>query len=915
MPVSLRPALHLGICLALSFCVLPSCKKRGVESGLRSAADPFNDGKYHGPNMSAKFCAENPAKCLCTLSNEFDTANYGPPEDQADRKEWFRQCIGQEVWYKATAESARFHAYFAQQRVGVALDWGWVLHTDDRTHRFDNWGFINDPDCCIPHSSSGANDGTCADPNITKDYTFGWDYCPGDDVLLQHVGNPQKDYTKADPACRIGQLESKIGAGIRPNGADDTSTARADSCHLGFGTSTGALGLRKFPNPRFDKERWLNLNEGSLWSWANFSRRQFPKPSGRYTNAPDYGDKDGKQRVEDFSVEPPFMVGETCGSCHIAFNPLNPPVDQNAPQWENIRGAVGNIYLRMTEVLGAGTPPGSLEHELFLHSRPGTVDTSAYTNDYVHNPGSFNAIINFDRRPGIINADVSRRVGAPFERFVERVTTYRRENGLNFQESTKNAKIPHVLKGGEDSIGPQGAVQRVYLNIFSCVETCMGNHLDDQRAIFGRFSRQTPFEFKQCQRDCPGYPAIEDRMWDIIDFLLHRRPTDLKDAKDSESVRGGVDGSKVIAKIKEKNGGKWYEDGRRVFGEKCAKCHSSHPGQSARAGLVEGSNVTSIDPGIFEANVDRLDEKGVRLDWLGSDVQIPQNIVKTYRCRALHSNHMEGHLWEAYASDTYRSSERYQPFDRALFDYPDEKLNASNLGGRGFYRNISLLSLWAHAPFMHNNALGYEFDHAFFDTDVGSREDWAKLRPDSSVKGRLRMFDESIKRLLEKEENRERGGKTTRIGHDINFVVGPVIPQIPDSFFQGDIEAIANLKELTRTLQTNHQAQVASLTNVLKIPKGTPVVAIHSLKHKQLTWDMMQAVKAERTFNGKLAASKKFLDKITGGRIDIDGDVTARTLIQNNYLHCADLIDNRGHEFVDFSGDERAKLIDFLKTL
>src|SRR3546814_14027999 len=29
-------------------------------------------------------------------------------------------------------------------------------------------------------------------------------------------------------------------------------------------------------------------------------------------------------------------------------------------------------------------------------------------------------------------------------------------------------------------------------------------------------------------------------------------------------------------------------------------------------------------------------------------------------------------------------------------------------GGRGYYRNISLLSAWAHAPFVHNIAIGPE---------------------------------------------------------------------------------------------------------------------------------------------------------------------------------------------------------------
>ena len=36
-------------------------------------------------------------------------------------------------------------------------------------------------------------------------------------------------------------------------------------------TSTGALGLRKFPNPRFDAEKWRKLN-GSLGSWDAYGK-------------------------------------------------------------------------------------------------------------------------------------------------------------------------------------------------------------------------------------------------------------------------------------------------------------------------------------------------------------------------------------------------------------------------------------------------------------------------------------------------------------------------------------------------------------------------------------------------------------------------------------------------------------------
>ena len=67
--------------------------------------------------------------------------------------------------------------------------------------------------------------------------------------------------------------------------------------------------------------------------------------------------------------------------------------------------------------------------------------------------------------------------------------------------------------------------------------------------------------------------------------------------------------------------------------------------------------------------------------------------VGTFRCRALHSNHMTGHIWDQFGSETLRA----QP--------PDPNLVEPHDGGRGYYRNISLLNVWAHAPFMHNNVV------------------------------------------------------------------------------------------------------------------------------------------------------------------------------------------------------------------
>jgi len=159
---------------------------------------------------------------------------------------------GREIWFKATAGNGRFHTYVFQERLGVLIDWHRVLNTESRAERFKTWGIINDPDCCAPGSPG------C--PARRPEDTFGFDWCPGDDELLSFVGKPGY----RDPACDF--ADAPLGAG-EPHGPSDQ---RQSACDLEFGTSTGALGFRKFPNPRFDRERWIALN-GSTASWRGYN--------------------------------------------------------------------------------------------------------------------------------------------------------------------------------------------------------------------------------------------------------------------------------------------------------------------------------------------------------------------------------------------------------------------------------------------------------------------------------------------------------------------------------------------------------------------------------------------------------------------------------------------------------------------
>ncbi len=149
-----------------------------------------------------------------------------------------QERAGREIWYKATAGNDRFHTYVFQQRMGVLIDWWRVLRADKRDERFKTWGLVNNPGCCMP--------GTAGCPAKSLDETFGFEWCYGDDELLKFVG--RSGYR--DPACDF----------VDPPMPDDHphkgDGLREDPCHMAFGTSTGAMGLRKFPNPRFDADAW-----------------------------------------------------------------------------------------------------------------------------------------------------------------------------------------------------------------------------------------------------------------------------------------------------------------------------------------------------------------------------------------------------------------------------------------------------------------------------------------------------------------------------------------------------------------------------------------------------------------------------------------------------------------------------------
>jgi mono/diheme cytochrome c family protein len=846
-------AVVIALALAISALALS-----GRHRAQAVPTDPHASAAAQSAPAAAAETASPPPIAPAAASGFYDGEAGLSPAERA----------GREIWYKATAGNARFHTYVFQQRIGILVDWFRVLRADRHDDRFKAWGVINDPDCCVPGSDG------C--PARSLEETFGFEWCPGDRELLAHVGKPGY----RDPACDL-----------RDAPVADGKDQRQSACDLAFGTSTGALGYRKFPNPRFDRAAWLELN-GSLASWAGYNRQMSDDPASADSHV---------RRLADGAIEPPFLIGTSCGSCHIAFDPLNPPTDPANPAWANIKGAIGNQYLRISELLASGMPPASLEYQVFAHARPGTSDTSAIPNDQVNNPGTINAIINFHQRPTFANevVDKWRKVGAcKADEPESSCWCEPGRDGKCMRRSIARETVHHILKGGEDSNGFPEAIQRVYFNIGSCSEQCWVNHLTDLRQLDpqGRNFGQTPFDIGQCRRDCPAFRAIEDRLGDIAAFLLSKRTdaTDLQVARENQrkaaDPNARYDHDDLVADLERRFGDGAVARGHDVFAGNCARCHSSLP--EATAGSFMSRDYHALDP-----------KTGLRADWLGSDVATLASEVGTNRCRSLHSNHMAGHIWAQFASETLRA----RP--------PDPGLREAHDGGRGYYRNISLLSLWAHAPFMHNNAIGPEIcgkprnrENDFYRnpyTDANGKplplaDAPTCLAYDPGVDGRFELYVDSMKALLHPDQ---RTPKITRFDVDVPLAAG------------------------LRTVVDGKEKQIAGLTIV--VPKGSSSARLGNFLHKQFLDDLVTLRLHPEQVHAKLreglgqkegdaafADLRKVADQLLRQPDQLVATLRRHPQLFEVYSSCDDEVENAGHRFgEDLSEADKDALIAFLATL
>ena len=577
-----------------------------------------------------------------------------------------------------------------------------------------------------------------------------------------------------------------------------------------YGKSSGVIGLRLFPNPKFQEAK-------AKWD----ARRYYEDPS--YYNDPE--------------LVRPYRVGMSCAFCHASFHPLNPPMNVAEPRWENLSGNIGAQYLRIRAVFGNLLAKDNFVWHLLDSQPPGTTDTSLIPSDNLNNPNAMNAIFNLPQRvvrsfvnppetlfgesltqpavwgnpmeslpAGVAEAPVwqrdpmtkkltyqgkeADRVPAGLWEAFNKAGLLDRVKASNTESKTDPRYVPRVLFDGADSIGAWGALARVFLNI-----GCFGEQWNRLHTPLVGFTPQSPFRIKDLTDHSVYWEATQERVAPLRDYFLKITPPmpllAAKGAGDkANETRPGTGnalaeaqvtaaaGLTATAKVERMDADKLVAGekakhidlsklalGRKVFARNCIVCHSSiQPENDATAenGLrvrrtelfkewAQAGEFWDHDPGrwLEDDAYGTWAEKAVETEafwqdnFLSTDYRVPVTIVGTNPARALGTNGLGGHMWSDFTSESYKrmpsvgsikffnpypapgksSEDSFSPRHKAPKGSPDGG------GGVGFYRPPSLISIWATAPFLHNNSLGL-------------------FNNDPSVDGRLVAFDDAMRKML-----------------------------------------------------------------------------------------------------------------------------------------------------------------------
>jgi hypothetical protein len=645
-----------------------------------------------------------------------------------------------------------------------------------------------------------------------------------------------------------------------------------------YGYATGIVGLRLFPNPDFD--------EKAAKAWD-------PK---RYYSDPSYYLRKDLIR--------PYRVGMACAFCHVGPSPVHPPADPENPTWADLSSNVGAQYFWIDRIFSWDADVSSFPYQLFHTSRPGALDTSLVSTDYINNPRTMNAVYGLNSRLALAKR-WGKETLAGGELGNKQFNDYFPSGPLTelFQKPD-TVLTTRVLKDGSDAVGALGALNRVYINIglFSEEWQRHFNPLVGGKPI-------SPIEVKVGRANSSFWQATEAQTPSVADFFLATTaPHLLKDAP------GGAAYLKADAEQ--------LTRGKVVFAERCARCHSSKlpeslpgldPGGCAGPGYLDCWNkywaYTKTEEFKKQMREIVLKDDFLKDNYLSNETRVPVTLLETNACSPLATNAIANNIWDNYSSHSYKSLPAvgtitvHNPFTGEPRQY------TMPAGGRGYTRPASLLSLWSTAPYLQNNTVGL-------------------FNGDPSLKGRMAAFEDGIEKMLwpEKREKDPVLGDKIAGPSKIDRTTAPSYLRVPVGYLPPFAPDLAPLvKKLAPSVVGKGGIEIGP------IPKGTPV---NLLSNIDLRPD-------NESLGERAAHDKELLDlliTVTGALKKLPANATdeqARAVFRNakfkgrsladqllDLSKCPDFVVNRGHYFgtglfkeePGLSDADKRALIEFLKT-
>ena len=646
---------------------------------------------------------------------------------------------GQNTWMLWGAGDEAFWGWLLQNNYGIT-DFLVLIDSRQREHRFRDGGLVNQPGLKAQKDPAKKILGLYLDQNDGARPSGKYPLPPG---CPSPFASSDKRYAEALRALARDEADPDI-----------------------YGYPSGVVGLRLFPNPDFFADTAAAREARRYWK-----ARVEDQPEDDYY-------KPESQIAGDPKLVRPFRVSMTCAFCHIAPHPLNPPADPEAPQWANLSSTVGAQYWNGSKAFSNLKGPKSFLFQLVQSWQPGTLDTSLVSTDQINNPNTMNAIWDVPSR-------LDRAQDNPPE--AQSAANLLIPSIEEAQPAVNPRHTPRVLLDGSDSIGMFGALSRVYLNIGTYYEQWVRLH----NPLIG-FRAQRPFELATIKDKSVYWRVSENqRVPEIAAFFTYVN-------KAGETVTAPMKLATAPDGRKENDLAR-AASGRTVFVENCAICHSSKqpkdfeltfsgewakqrvPGPGEPAHFVLPMEFADWEAfkrhpayreyvkriGEVAGTVGATPDSFLEHNYLSTDIRVPVTLVGTNSSRAVATNAMKGQVWDNFSSETYKKLPAvgavrfYNPYSgKPVDEWGNNDAYSPPGGGPGYYRPASLASVWATAPFLHNNALG-------------------RYTGDPSVHGRLAAFDDAIDKLLSKAKRVPsandrpgdlRFGHPELAGHDPGFI-------------------------------------------------------------------------------------------------------------------------------------------------